>query len=161
MVELYRDENHIYTLEEDLFPYDKQRLFQLWNHEYPMQLKYQDMEKFDTYLNGLNHKESILVRTFGNQIIGWFFKFERENEYWFVTIIDSKFKRQGIGSTLLQLGKKEFGSLKGWVIDHERYFKNNGEKYQSPMAFYIKNGCRINHDTRLETALLSAVKISI
>ncbi|MBD0403543.1 N-acetyltransferase [Flammeovirga sp. EKP202] len=158
---LLQSDEYQYEITSELNPLEKSRLMAIWNNEYPMQLSYKSIDAFDRYLNGVLNKEFILVKTYGNLIVGWFLKFEREEERWFATIIDEKHKGKKIGSTLLKLGKKQFGSLNGWVIDHNRYFKNNGEKYLSPLEFYLKNGCRVHHSQRLEVAVLSAVKITL
>ncbi|NME68438.1 GNAT family N-acetyltransferase [Flammeovirga aprica] len=158
---LLQSDEYQYELVQELNLLEKERLMLIWNNEYPMQLSYQSLEAFENYLNKVNQKRFILAKTYGNQIVGWFFKFEREGELWFATIVDEKHKGKGIGSTLLKLGKKQFGALNGWVIDHNRYFKNNGQKYLSPLEFYIKNACRVHHGQRLEVAVLSAVKITL
>ncbi|KXX70213.1 hypothetical protein [Flammeovirga sp. SJP92] len=158
---LLQSDEYQYELKRELNAFEKKRLMEIWNNEYPMQLSYKSLEAFEKYLNGVSNKNFILAKTYGNQIVGWFFKFEREGKLWFATIVDEKHKGKKIGSTLLKLGKKEFGTLHGWVIDHNRYFKNNGEKYFSPLEFYLKNACRVHHSQRLEIPILSAVKISL
>ncbi|WP_044201210.1 GNAT family N-acetyltransferase [Flammeovirga sp. OC4] len=158
---LLQSDKYQYEICSELNPLEKSRLMTIWNNEYPMQLSYKSINAFETYLNGISNKRFILVKTYGNQIVGWFLKFEREEERWFATIVDEKHKGKGIGSTLLKLGKKQFGNLNGWVIDHNRYFKNNGQKYLSPLEFYIKNACRVQHGERLEVPVLSAVKITL
>ncbi len=47
----------------------------------------------------------------------------------------------------------------GWVIDHNNDQKSNGEKYQSPLSFCIKHGLEILEQIRIESEMLSAVKI--
>ena len=39
-------------------------------------------------------------------------------------------------------------------------YKSNGENYESPLSFYIKQGFEVLHNKRIETDLLKAVKIN-
>ncbi|AZQ63068.1 N-acetyltransferase [Flammeovirga pectinis] len=147
------------NIQSELSEFDKETICKLWNKEYPMQLAFENTDALDVYLNNLESKQHILVKNYGNQIVGWFFCFEREGQTWFATIVNSFYQHQRIGSKLLALGKQNFGSLNGWVIDHDRYYKSDGKKYLSPINFYLRNGFKIDND-RLELPTLSAVKIS-
>ena len=55
--------------------------------------------------------------------------------------------------------KENENTLNGWVIDHNSDKKLNGNFYQSPLEFYIKNGFETLSETRLELEIMSAVKI--
>ena len=66
---------------------------------------------------------------------------------------------KGFGTQLLNLGKEKESVLNGWVIDHDKDKKRNGENYISPLNFYLKNGFEVFPDNRLELEKLSAVKI--
>lgn len=55
---------------------------------------------------------------------------------------------------------KEFeNELNGWVMDHENDLKASGDIYLSPIRFYLKNDFEILNEIRLETEIMSAVKI--
>ncbi|MCK9481612.1 MAG: hypothetical protein M0R38_07625 [Bacteroidia bacterium] len=55
--------------------------------------------------------------------------------------------------------KSDENVLNGWVIDHNSDIKINGNFYQSPLNFYLKNEFEILNETRLELEIMSAVKI--
>ena len=137
----------------------KRKVLFLWNQEYPAQLRMETIEDFDQYLSGLTDASHILYTGEANHIPGWAFKFTRNKEKWFAIILDYRIHGQGIGSMLLNQLKENETELNGWVIDHDRYKKNNLETYVSPLSFYLKNGFVIVKDTRLESAHLSAAKI--
>jgi GNAT superfamily N-acetyltransferase len=138
----------------------KQKILTLWNQEYPEQLVYPDIDVFNDYLNSLTHKKHYILKNQGNEIGGWAFLFERENENWFAMILDSRIQGKGYGTTLLKRLQEDEDSLNGWVIDHNRDKKCNQEVYKSPLGFYLKNQFMISHKDRLETDKISAVKIS-
>ena len=138
---------------------DKEAIFRLWNNEYPWQLAYAGIEAVDYYLQQLTGQYHYLAVDKQNVIIGWAFTFERDGERWFAIIIEEAAQKNKLGTRLLgELKKKEI-ALSGWVTDHDRYSRLNGEPYHSPISFYLKNGFSISSHNRLETSKLSAVKI--
>jgi GNAT superfamily N-acetyltransferase len=137
----------------------KDTIRELWNREYPQQLSFTDGRTLEDYLLDLRDPFHFLVEDEGQQIIAWAFLFEREKETWFSMIVKSNWQGRSIGRSLIQLLKERSTVLNGWVIDHNNYKKQNGEIYISPLPFYLKNKFDICPDTRLETDLLSAVKI--
>ena len=137
----------------------KAAVMQLWNREYPAQLSYQKPEDFERYLNGLSNKEHLLLIDDTEKVFGWAIAFDRERERWFAIIVDSAVQGAGYGSMLLHATRARNTKLAGWVIDHERYKRSNGEPYRSPLNFYLKNGFVIKSDSRLELEHLSAVRI--
>ncbi len=68
-------------------------------------------------------------------------------------------KGKGLGSILVERLKTENELFYGWVIDHNNDVKGNGELYQTPMPFYLKHGFVVLHEKRMETEIISAVKI--
>lgn len=133
-------------------------VFQLWNNEYPAQLRYQELSQLDNYLSpytGIHY----LLYTSKQEILGWAFSFQRTEENWIAIILDHKVQGQGYGRTLLNEMKADFSILNGWVINNNQYQKENGTPYPSPLEFYLKNGFRIFPEDRLETPQISAVKI--
>ncbi len=129
----------------------------LWNQEYPASLNY-TLADFEAYLNGLKDNKHYLL-WIGDAIMGWAFSFKREDEKWFAIILDQNIQRQGYGTQLLDKIKEKEPVLNGWVSDHDNAIKSNGEKYKSPLGFYIKNKFLVT-SARLETEKLSAVKIT-
>ena len=138
----------------------KVQIMNLWNKEYPAQLQYSSIEGFDSYLNNLLQPNHFLAIDDNDTLMGWAFSFTRENERWFAIIIDGSMQRQGLGTSLLNRLKENETVLNGWVTDHDRYMKKNGEQYHSPLQFYSRNNFIFCHDVRLETEKLSAVKIA-
>lgn len=143
----------VLTLEQKL------SLFDLWNTEYPGRIAYVELSEFEAYLCGLEEPKHFLLVSESNQIVGWAFVFVRENEDWFGIIVNSKNQRNGFGTLLLEEIKNGKFSLNGWVIDHSKDIKQNGERYVSPLDFYLKNGFLADTNTRLQNAVISAVKI--
>ncbi len=143
-------------------PHNRHKLdiFRLWNNEYPAQLGFADMAALDVYLNNLGNPIHYFATNDNNSIIGWAFTFEREGETWFAIIVDSTMQGKGVGSQLLHSLKANTSLLNGWVTDHYRYSKQNGQPYLSPFQFYLKNGFTVCHEIRLEIPVLSAVKIT-
>lgn len=134
-------------------------LSRLWNQEYPAQLMLESMEDFDQYLLELINVTHILYTGAGNEILGWAFKFTRNEAKWFAIILDGSIHQKGIGSLLLNHLKENETELNGWVIDHERYKKTDLKYYKSPVNFYLKNGFILREQERIESPKLSAVKI--
>ncbi|WP_348800153.1 hypothetical protein [Flavobacterium adhaerens] len=137
----------------------KQVLFELWNFEYPVKVTYSHISEFENYLNELPNKFHYLLLDDQKQVLGWTFTFTRDLDNWFVILIRSEIKGKGFGRILLNQLKKNNSALNGWVIDHDKNVKLNGEPYRSPLAFYIKNGFQVIEDIRLENDKISAVKI--
>ena len=137
----------------------KTKVYRLWNNEYPAQLRMESIADLDQYLSALVDASHILYTGSDSEILGWAFKFFRDEEKWFAVILDSSIHKKGIGSVLLHHLKENEDELNGWVIDHDNYKKSNLETYQSPIQFYIKNGFRLLENTCAESAKLSAVKI--
>lgn len=138
---------------------EKLEILALWNREYPVRLAYKSVEEFNQYLKQLKSQSHILIFDQNDKIRAWYFDFIRDNEKWFAMIIDSKLQRQGLGSQILSLAKAKESQLNGWVIDHNKDQKINGESYNSPLPFYLKNGFKKIARERLELPHLSAVKI--
>jgi len=136
----------------------KNAIMKLWNNEYPDQLNYRDLTDLNSYLSSLPGAQHFLcVRD--SDILGWAFKFSRESETWFAIILDSSIQKQGFGTLLLDKLKADEKALSGWVVDHDRYLKTNGDTYLSPLNFYLKNGFGVNRQLRLESAQLSAAMV--
>lgn len=138
---------------------EKEQIIELWNREYPQNLRFEKPEQFEAYLNGLEDQYHILIVDENENIIGWYFDFIREEERWFAAIIASEFQGIGLGAKLLNLAREQRKELNGWVIPSADYVKYNGSPYRSPLEFYKKNGFEIYNDVKLETDKISAIKI--
>lgn len=137
----------------------KEQIFDLWNTEYPEKLVYHSMADFESYLSRLTEQNHYVLSDTNDKIKGWAITFIRENEKWFAIIISGKLHGKGIGTEMLNELKKNESILNGWVIDHNSDKKHNGDRYRSPLEFYIKNGFKVIRETRLELEVMSAVKI--
>jgi hypothetical protein len=137
----------------------KESAYKLWNDEYPRNLLYNTMSEFDEYLNGLPEKRHYLLIEEQEIIVAWAATFKRNDEKWFAIILKSAIHGKGYGTLILDEIKKEEQCLVGWVIDHEKDSKVNGDKYLSPLTFYTKNDFNILANSRIESEKISAVKI--
>lgn len=137
----------------------KAQIYELWNKEFTAKISYNDISEFEAYLDKLVDQYHILALDEHKKVLGWFFDFIRDEERWFAIILDSSLHGKGVGSKMLDLAKSSNTVLNAWVTDHNTDLKLNGEYYQSPLQFYIKNGFEVLTDVRIETDILSAVKI--
>jgi GNAT superfamily N-acetyltransferase len=136
----------------------KDTIIYLWNREYPRQLAITP-DGFETYLQSTSAHSHFLILDDANEIIGWAYTFDRDDQRWFSIMIDSLYQRLGLGHKLLNLLKEKESRLNGWVIDRADNLKHNGSLYESPLPFYLKNGFIVCPETRYEEKQLSAVKI--
>ena len=143
----------------DLTEEQKRKALSLWNQEYPAQLMFADLNELNDYLIKLNRKKHYLLINQDNELLGWTFVFERENETWFAIILDSRIQRKGIGTKLIKNLQAKEEQLNGWVIDRSSDKKSSGNIYKSPINFYLKNGFALNSEYRLKNGRISAVKI--
>lgn len=151
MLELKRTDQ----LSED----QKFHIYELWNKEFTAKISYKDISEFEAYLDKLVDQHHILVLDEHEKVLGWFFDFIRDEERWFAIIIDSSLQGSGMGSKMLDLAKSSNKELNAWVNDNNTDLKRNGEIYVSPLQFYIKNGFEVLTDVKIETEIISAVKI--
>jgi GNAT superfamily N-acetyltransferase len=85
--------------------------------------------------------------------------FEKEDERRFSILVVNKYQGQGLGKQLIEAFKKDYPIFYGWVIDHDDDVKTNGEKYVSPLPFYLQLGFTILNEQRIDTEMISAVKV--
>ncbi|MBX3163363.1 MAG: GNAT family N-acetyltransferase [Bacteroidetes bacterium] len=140
---------------KSLSPKQAKQINDLWNEEYPLNLK----DKFHLLLQGTEKYNHYVIEDTNNNVIAWATDFERENATWFSIIVSSEYKGKGLGKLLIEKLKSENTEFYGWVIDHNKNLKSNGEHYKTPMPFYLKQGFEILSDVRMETDIISAVKI--
>jgi GNAT superfamily N-acetyltransferase len=132
-----------------------QQINQLWNEEYPVNLK----DRFGILLDGATNYNHYLIEDENKNILAWAVDFEKDYEIRFSIIVNRNQQRKGLGNSLIDRLKKDLREFYGWVIDHNDYKKENGEYYHSPLMFYTKQGFEILYDTRIDTDILNAVKI--
>lgn len=137
----------------------KERILELWNNEYPEKLAYNSVSDFENYLNKLTEQNHYFLLDKSEEINGWATTFISENEKWFAIIVSEKLHGKGFGTKILNELKNNENTLNGWVIDHDSDKKLNGNFYQSPLKFYLKNEFEMLSETRLELEIMSAVKI--
>jgi hypothetical protein len=141
-----------------LLPQQKTAVLRLWNNEYSEKLN-KDAEGFENYLQDLGDQRHFLLVGENDEIAGWAFVFTRHSERWFAIVLDTKAQRKGYGRMLLDKLKETEPTLNGWVADHNCDIKADGSTYLSPLDFYLKSNFTILPECRLETDILSAVKI--
>jgi hypothetical protein len=135
----------------------KEEVYRLWNAEYPVNIALNTMADLDDYLQRMNQPVHFFASKQG-RTLAWASLFTRDNLQWFGIIVGRNEQGTGTGSLLLHCLKQYTTELYGWATDHERYKKNDGSVYSSPIGFYLKHGFTLLTE-RLETDQLSAVKI--
>lgn len=143
----------------ELAPDEIHQLFLLWNDVYPINLAYTTISGLVFYLDNLIEPEHYLVLSNTQEILGWGTSFTRDEERWFAILLAERAQNQGWGKALLNILKESNETLNGWVIDTDNYSLANGNRYPSPIHFYLKNGFHLMPSIRLELPQLSAVKI--
>lgn len=137
----------------------KQEIFELWNKEYPVNLQYTEISEFEDYLSKLKDQNHLLIIDENDKVKGWYFDFLRDNERWFVAILDSNIQGIKFGTKLIELAKRDNEELNGWVIYSSTYLKANGEAYLSPIEFYKKNGFNVLNKIELKNDQINTIKI--
>jgi GNAT superfamily N-acetyltransferase len=129
----------------------------LWNDEYPAQLG-MSAEAFTAFLDrggAVTH----YVETAGDSLLGWGMCFDRAGERWFSLIVAREAWGRGLGRKIVQAMQADEPILCGWVIDHDRDRLTSGQRYSSPLGFYMKLSFDVLHDIRWDDNRISAVKI--
>ncbi len=127
----------------------------MWNDEFPIKLK----NRFAILLEGAENFNHYIILDTSQNIMAWAVDFEKEKEIRFSIIVSSNHKGKGLGSILVERLKTENKLFYGWVIDHNNDVKGNGEQYQTPLPFYLKHEFVVLNEVRMETEIISAVKI--
>lgn len=132
-----------------------QQINQLWNEEYPLQLK----DRFEILLHGIDDYHHYLIEDEQKNVIAWAVDFKKDAETRFSIIVHKDYQGKGLGKSLLKRLQRDLGEFYGWVIDHNNDKKENGEYYQSPLMFYVRNGFEVLYDMQIDSEILKAVKI--
>lgn len=138
-----------------LSPKQEEQIDALWNEEYPIKLA----NRFKLLLEGVENYNHYVIEDEEKNVKAWAVDFEKENEIRFSIIVRSGEKGKGLGACLIDKLKLENEEFFGWVIDHNKDLKSNGQNYITPMPFYLKHGFAILDDCRIEAEIISAVKI--
>lgn len=128
---------------------------QMWNDEYPLKLK----DRFPILLDGATWFNHYIIEDEQQNVCAWAVDFKKDDQIRFSIIVDRKHKGKGLGGLLIDQLKAENNEFYGWVIDHNEDEKTNGEKYLSPMPFYLKHGFEILNDIRIDNEMIKAVLI--
>ncbi|MEJ5052724.1 GNAT family N-acetyltransferase [Sphingobacterium sp. MYb382] len=137
----------------------KAQIIMLWNNEYPEKLAYKSRDDFENYLDKLSSVAHYLLVSDAGEVYAWAITFNRDQERWFAIIISEKHHGKGIGTQLLNKLKEDEVLLNSWGIDHAMDKKMNGKPYKTPLEFYLKNGFKVCAETRLESSIISAIKV--
>ena len=129
-----------------VLPKYQEQVLRIWNEAYPTEFGFDDLKEFTRYLKCHNSPWHILAFC-GGEVIGWASAFNREGKRWFVVIVDQKYRKQGVGSAMLQALHGKGGPLHGWVIYEEHHLKDDGSPYHSPLPFYQHIGFEVTSET--------------
>lgn len=132
------------------------QVHQLWNRNYPVQL----VDRFPLLLQETSRHQHYLIKHTDGQVLAWAVDFARNGETFFSLLVDQSHQHQGLGLALLQQLKTNLAHFSGWVIDHNRDVLHDGSPYPSPLPFYLRYGLTISNSPRLETPLISALKVT-
>ena len=138
----------------------KEIITRLWNAEYPEQIKYENVEEFEAFLDRITQHKHFLLFDDGENLKAWLVSFNREGERWFSIIVDGSEQKKGYGTRLLNEVKQHENELNGWVVPDDNFLKTNGEKYLSPLEFYQKNGFTILENITNKKGDLYFIKIN-
>lgn len=132
-----------------------EQIDQAWNDEYPIKLN----NRFALLLINATSHMHYIIENEKKDVMAWGVMFEKDNELRFSIVVVNKYQGQGLGKQLIEAFKKDYPIFYGWVIDHDNDVKMNGEKYVSPLPFYLQLGFTILKEQRIDTEMISAVKI--
>lgn len=138
-----------------LTPSQSEQIDRAWNDEYPVKLN----NRFGLLFSDAKSHMHYIIEDEKQEIIAWGVMFEKDEERRFSILVLTKYKGQGLGKRLIDSFKKDYPIFYGWVIDHDNDLKSNGERYISPLPFYIKLGFKLLSDQRIYTEMISAVKV--
>lgn len=132
---------------------------QIWNDSYPINLELKSVNDLKSYLNSLNKPKHFLAIDSNKNILGWAAYFKRDNAIWFIIIVSQEAQEKGLGTMLLNELKKGNSELNGWVIDHPKFKKSNGQYYKSPLKFYQKKDFQVLPNEKFSDEKISVIKI--
>lgn len=140
---------------KQLNPLQFAQINELWNNEYPINLK----DRFPVLLDEVENFNHYIINDANQNVIAWAVDFEKDNQIRFSIIVSSSHQGNGLGGLLIEKLKQDNNEFYGWVIDHNNDLKSNGKQYISPMPFYIKHGFEVLNNNRIESEMIRAVLI--
>ncbi|MEZ4800048.1 MAG: GNAT family N-acetyltransferase [Flavobacteriales bacterium] len=138
-----------------LSPAQFSQLSEMWNEEYPLNLK----DRFALLIDeGSNIRHYIINDEYEN-IRAWAMLFDKDDETRFSIIVKKENQGEGLGKSLIRALQNDCNSFNGWVIDHNNDLKSDGTHYLTPLDFYRKIGFKVSHDVRIDTDIIQCVKV--
>lgn len=142
-----------------LNPKQQAEFLKCWNEVYPLNLKFDDLGKMQSYFNGLQQLQFFLLVDGSIPATAFSFRFMRDGELWLAMLMPPSMQGKGYGSILLEELTENVNSISAWVVDHDLDVKADGTPYRSPLQFYLKNGFEVQEGVRLEIETISAAKL--
>jgi len=137
----------------------KQALLACWNEVYPASLCYTSLDEMDMYFSKLSNVEFFLLEYDDLNATAFAYRFLRDKETWLTMLMPATLQRKGNGKVLLDVLKSGCVELNAWVVDHNHALMKNEYVYISPLWFYLQNDFAIVENVRLETEVISALKL--
>lgn len=149
----------IYQTAPQLNTSQKEQLCDLWNREYPVNIRHQRLAGFEAYLAGLQDPCHRLLLAEDGSVCAWLVDFQREGNRWFAMLVAGEYQGMGLGTSLLRKAMEAQNQLQGWVVAGTDYLRQDGSPYHPPLGFYRKMGFSIHHDQVLETDTLETIMV--
>ncbi len=138
----FRQNHHVVT-SSFLAEADWQRVLQLWNAGFPVEVQKRDTRALRNIIDVSNCKHYV-IRNAASQIEAWLGVFDRYDTRWFSILVSPEAQGQGMGKALILHTKGVERCLEGWVVQSDTHLHADGRPYASPLAFYMKLGFRLN-----------------
>lgn len=107
----------------------------------------------------ITNKTLKCLEDINNNVLAWAVDFEEDIKMCFSVIANKIQQGNGLGKALIKRLKEDLGEFYGWVYSYNDYQKENGENYQSPISFYIKQGFEVLNYIQIDNEMLKEVKI--
>jgi len=120
-------------------------------------MAYPDLEALQAYLDRCTNPRHFKVHE-NDLLQAWLCTFDRNASRWFVMIIDRNYQGKSIGTALLKSAMSEEEEMNAWVVEHDNYRLQDGGRYCSPLAFYLKLGFH-TQENRFDDGELQAIQI--
>lgn len=137
----------------------QEEFLKCWNEVYPLNLKFDDSGKMQSYFDGLQQLQFFLLVDGSIPATAFSFRFMRDGELWLAMLMPPSMQGKGYGSILLEELTENVDTISAWVVDHDLDVKSDGTPYRSPLQFYLKNGFAVQDGMRLELDTISAAKL--
>tara|TARA_B110000046_G_scaffold140743_1_gene147318 strand:- start:3631 stop:4089 length:459 start_codon:yes stop_codon:yes gene_type:complete len=148
----------IFEKTDTLPPLLQNELLEAWDSEYPSVLHHHS-DPFNQYLQSLVNLQHTVVKDDDQNFCAWYFKFDRHDERQFGIIVYKNYPRNGLGKVFIENAKLTNKPPFAWVVDSNKYKKEDETHYISPLNFYLKNGFSLTHE-RWGSEKIKTVKIT-